>query len=312
MTGRAKGIASSWTLASLAVALAAGCTGEQAAGTGDLTVAVNGGAAVRDGFPYDEGGSRFAFVDGWTLSYTAYVVAVGNLRLTDPEDGSETAAWTGHAAMDLRKDPAASVDLATLAGLPALRQDFGFDIVPVSATTENRNVEPTNFEEMQREGWSLLAAGTATHPVQGTVRFRFGLPIRSRYSTCINGVDRTQGVAVAADSVTGVFIYAHAIHMFWDTLATGDEDLRFDAFAAMHGADDLVTAQELLGQDLNDLLDADGEPLRDGTTGRRIFYNDGGRLPPGEQTLYHFVLEAMRQSAHFNGVGLCTHHILDS
>jgi hypothetical protein len=288
----------------------AACTGEEAAGRGDLAVSVAGGAAVRDGFPHTDGEATFAFADGWELQFTKYVVSVGNVRLTEPGSGDEVASWAGPTALDLKQDPSASLELTVLGDVPAIRQDIWFDVLAVSSATDPGNVAADDFDLMSQNGWSILAEGTATNPSQGTVRFRFGLPIASRYSKCINGKDQTQGVAVEANKTTGVFIYAHAIHLFWDTLATGDEDLRFDAFAAVKGDDDLVTEEELRGQDLNDLRDGEGNPLRD-NAGKRVFYNDNGKLPPGQQTLYHFVIEAAKASAHFNGVGLCTQQPLD-
>lgn len=287
-----------------------GCTSEESAGGGDLAIAVGGGVAVRDGFPYTEGETTFAFVDGWTLQFTKYVVSVGNVRLTKPGSGGEVAVWAGSAALDLRQSPLASVDFTVLTDVPAVRHDLGFDFSPVTGDTDNGGVDAAAFELMSQSGWSILAEGSATHATKGTVRFRFGLPVASRYYECINGKDKTQGVAIEARKTTGVFIYAHAIHMFWDTLGTGDEDLRFDAFAAMKGSDDLVTEEELRHQDLNDLRDEQGNPLRD-NGGRPVFYNDNGRLPLGQQTLYDFLVEAVRASAHFNGVGLCKQQNLD-
>lgn len=286
------------------VAVSAGCTGEQTAGSGDLALSVSGGAAVRDGFPHVEGDATFAFADGWGLQFTKYVVSVGNVRLTQARAGGEEAFWAGPLALDLKKNASASVDLTVLTGVPALRQDISFGFLAASSAIAPGNVDAADLDLMAQNGWSLLAEGTATQASKGTVRFRIGLPAVTHYYECINGKDQTQGVAVEASKTTGVFIYAHAMHMFWDTLGTGDEDLRFDAFAAVKGADDLVTEQELLSQDLNDLRDGAGHPLLD-SAGKRIFYNDNGKLPPGQQTLYHFVLEAFRASAHFNGVGLC-------
>lgn len=287
----------------VSISIAPGCTGEQAAGSGDLEVSVSGGAAVRDGFPHQEGTTSFAFADGWNLQFSKYVVTVGNIALSDPANGAVTGRWDGIAVTDARKNAAGSL-VTTLTGLEAVRHDVAFDFPAVTDRAENRNVDAADLELMRAQGWSMLVEGTATHASQGQVRFRLGLPIRSHYYSCINGKDKTQGISVEANKTTGAFVQAHAMHMFWDTLATGDEDLRFDAFAAMKGSDDLVTEEELKGQDLNDLRDASGAPLRD-EAGHAIFYNDNGALAPGRQTLYEFVLEAARGSAHFNGVGLC-------
>jgi len=117
----------------------------------------------------------------------------------------------------------------------------------------------------------------------------------------------TKGIAIEASKTIGAFIYAHALHLFWDTLAAGDESLRFDAFAAVSDAEgdsETLTESELANQDLTDLLDADGEPLRD-SDGSRVFYNDGGILPSDSLTLKTFVEYAVRYGVHFNGVGLC-------
>lgn len=285
-------------------AILPGCTGEDAAGSGDLNISVSGGEAVREGFPHQEGTTTFAFADGWKVQFSKYVVALGNVVLTEPGSGSVTGRWDGIAVVDVKKTPSASLDVTTIGSLEAVRHDLAFDFPAVTHTAENRNAEQGDFDLMREQGWSMLVEGTGTHESKGTVRFRLGLPIQSHYYSCINGKDKTQGISVEASKTTGVFIYAHAMHVFWDSLATGDEDLRFDAFAAMKGDDDLVTEEELKGQDLNDLRDGAGAPLRDGE-GHAIFYNDGGRLAPGRQNLYEFVLEAARGSAHFNGTGLC-------
>jgi hypothetical protein len=295
-------LSASWTMI-------AGCTGEEAAGSGSLAISVAGGGAVRDGFPYIEGDTNFAFVDGWALQFTKYVVSVGGLRLSEPGGGGAVASWAGPTVLDLKQSETATLDLTVLSGVPAVRHDIGFEFVAVSAGADHGNVAAGDAELMSQNKWSILAEGMATHPLKGVVRFRIGLPVASRYDECINGKDKTQGVAIEANKTTGVFVYSHAIHMFWDTLATGDEDLRFDAFAAAKGDDDLVTEEELKAQDLNDLRDAEGNALRD-DAGKRVFYNDGGSLGPGEQTLYNFLIEAVRASAHFNGVGLCKQRAL--
>jgi len=292
----------------LAVA-GAGCTGEEAAGQGALQLSVSGGAALRDGFPYNEGSTTFSFVDGWTLKFSKYIVSVGNLKLSEPGTGAAIASWAGPAVLDLGKEASGSVDLVTLEELPARRHDLALDFAAVAAAADNRNVEQTDLDLMAKNQWSLLVAGEAAHSTKGSVRFQFGLPIPTHYYECINGKDKTQGIAVEAQKTTGAFIYAHAVHMFWDTLGTGDEDLRFDAFAAVKGNDDLVTEEELKGQDLNDLRDEQGKPLT-AQDGKPIFYNDIGKLAPGQQTLYHFLIEAMRASVPFNGIGLCTQRAL--
>lgn len=296
-----------WTTVLLpmgAVALFA-CVGEDLAGEGEVSLEVSGGAALREGFPHTEGEATHAFVDGWELDFEKYIVAVGDVRFTEQEDDAEQETWAGPEVMDLAAGATGSEALVDLKGIPARRLDFGFSLVAPTTLPSESTASNDDVQLMIDNDWSLLVEGEASHPESGrTVRFRIGLPVATRYYECINGKDATRGIAVEASKTTGAYIYVHGIHLFWDTLASGDENLRFDAFAAMADDDDVVTEEDLKKQDLTDLRDANGDPLVD-SEGHDVVYNDGGLLPPGEWTLYHFVAYAAQASAHFNGIGLC-------
>jgi len=285
--------------------LSAACVGEDLAGEGDLALEVSGGAALREGFPYTEGSATYEFVDGWELQFEEYVIVVDDVFLSEQDDSSEVERWEGPEVMDLAAGGTGSEELTTIGGLPARRLDFGFSIVAPSEVPAESSASEDVVQMMIDNGWSFYTSGEAVHPATSrTIRFEFGLPVEMLNYECINGKDTTKGVSIEANKTTGAFIYAHAIHLFWDTLSSGDEDLRFEAFAAVAGDDDVVTEEELKAQDLTDLRDADGEPLVD-DQGHPVVYNDGGLLPPDEWTLYHFLKYAFRASTHFNGVGLC-------
>ena len=292
-------------LASLFMFAAAGCVSEDTAGEGSLTLEVSGGEALRTGFPYTENGITTAFVDGWQVRFTKYIIAIGDVVFTEQEDGNEVEGWPGPVALDLAGSPGGSETLCTINGLPAQRLDFGFSLLAPTAKTATTSANADDIALMVQNSWSFLVAGEAVNQEKGrTVQFRIGLPIAAEYSKCMNGKDTTLGISIEANKTIGAYIYAHAIHLFWDTLASGDEDLRFDAFAAMAGDDGLVTEEDLKNQSLTNLVDENGAPLRD-ESGHVVVYNDGGLLPPSEWTLYHFVKYAARASVHFNGTGLC-------
>lgn len=281
------------------------CVSEDTAGAGSLSLDVSGGAALREGFPYTEGDVTYAFADGWQLTFDKYVIAVGDVRLYEPNSGAEVASWAGPKVMDLALTATGSEALTIIEDLPAKRLDFSFGFMAPTTLSASSSAETKDVQRMIDNSWSLLVAGEARHAATSrSVRFEIGLPVAARYYDCINGKDTTLGVAVEANKTTGAFIYAHAIHLFWDTLGSGDEDLRFEAFAAAAGDDNLVTEEELKAQDLTNLRDAKGDPLLD-EQGHLVIYNDGGLLPPNNWTLYHFVRYAARSSSHFNGVGLC-------
>lgn len=299
------------TTLSLALTLALGlgaCTGEDTAGTGSLALEMAGGEALRTGFPHQEGSVTREFVDGWTLTFDKYIVSVGDVTLTDPVSGAEEARWDEYVLLDLKSSSSATVALHTFEAVPALRYDVAFSMPAPKQGVELRGVQQSDADEMVQKGWTLLAEGEAKKGAE-TVRFKLGLPAPIRYERCVNGKDNSQGVAIEANKSTGALIYAHAIHLFWDSLSFSAQNLRFDAFAAVAGADGLVDSEELKTQDLTDLRDAQGQPLMDG--GKRVVYNDGGLLPPAQQDLFHFVALAARQSPHFNGIGLCSEQPLN-
>ncbi len=285
--------------------LVSACVSEDTAGEGSLALDVSGGAALRYGFPHTEGDVTHAFVDGWDLQFDKYIIAVGNVRLIEQDTGDEEQSWAGPKVMDLAVSATGSEALVIIDGLPARRFDFNFDFLAPLQLPSQSSASNADIQLMIDNGWALLVTGQAQHAATSrTMRFELGLPAAARYYDCVNGKDNTDGIAIEANKTTGAFIYAHGIHLFWDTLAAGDEDLRFEAFAAVAGDDNLITAEELKTQDLTDLRDADGNPLVD-DQGQPVLYNDGGLLPPDQWTLYHFVNFAARAANHLNGIGLC-------
>lgn len=281
------------------------CVGEDSVSEGSLAIDVTGGAALYEGFPCSMHGVPFAFADGWEIQFDKYVRSVGEVSLQEQGSGEEVGSWIGPRVMDLAATATASDALTTIEGLPARRFDIGFSLVAPSALPDTSNISAEDVQLMIDNGWSIYFSGEAHHPTTSRrVRFDVGFPVAARYYDCNNGKDSTRGVAIEANKTTGVFIYPCVEHLFFDTLASGDEHLRFEAWAAVAGDDGVVTEADLRLQDLTDLRDASGQPLLD-EHGNRVVYNDGGLLPPDEWTLYHHVKHAARDGAHFNGLGLC-------
>lgn len=288
--------------------LSFGCTSEDSAGEGSLRLQASGGKALEIGFPYTENGAEFAFVDGWSLQFTHYVAVIGDVKLSDSE--TVVGFWDGPAIIDLKKESGSSHDIVTLEGLPAKRLDLQFRFHEATEQAENRNADETIVKEMIANGYSYWIEGDASKDGE-TLHFLFRLKTPTLYTDCINGKDQTKGIAIEANKTIGAFIYAHALHLFWDTLAAGNESLRFDAFAAVadsEGEPETVTENELARQDLTDLRDANGDTLRD-EDGSRVFYDSGTVLPQDSLNLKSFVEYAARYGVHFNGVGLCLSEI---
>jgi hypothetical protein len=282
--------------------MAIGCETRDTVGEGELALEVSGGIALEQGFPHTEGDVSYEFVDGWEIQFSTFVVVLANVQLVDQESSSVVANWAGPAILDLRQEGGKSQPLTALGEVPAERLDLELDVVPATAKAENRNADPDAVDRMIEEGWSYLIEGEASRDGE-TASFSLGLSVHEHYFDCNNGKDRTRGIVIENAKTTGAFIYVHAVHLFWDTLSTGDEDLRFDAFAAVAGDDGIVTMDELATQSLYDLRDANGERLLT-ATGDPVRYNDDGKLSD-DPTLAAFANEAARAFIHFNGVGFC-------
>ncbi|MCB9644665.1 MAG: hypothetical protein H6728_16445 [Myxococcales bacterium] len=287
-----------------------GCTNEDVSGTGTVALSLSGGEALREGFPHNEGGTTRAFVDGWKLQFSKFIVVIGDVQMTHPEKKEVVASWKGPMLVDMKSTAIqggtaqGTLEFAEIKEVPARRLNVGFSLLSATAAAEKKNVEEADASEMIAQGWSVLFEGEANKDGVDAVKFRLGLKIPIRYSECSNGKDTTLGLAVESNKTTGALIYLHPIHLFWDSLGATNAKLRFDAFAAVAGDDKLVTAEELAQQDLTNLKGLDGNPLVDADQ-KRVYYDDNGLLPPDKLNLQAFLEFAVRDSVHFNGLGLC-------
>ncbi len=285
------------------------CTTEDISGRGDFRLTISGGKAISEGFPHNQGSIEYFFVDGWEVEFKKFIIVIGEIVLSDPEDGLTEEENKNIYIVDLKKSGSEGSSIGLFKDVPAKRLDIGFTVHKATGAEENLNVDDEDFKFMVKNGLSHYIEGVAKKGTKEVI-FKFSLKNSTKYNECINGTDRTKGIVVEKNKMTGAFIYEHSpFHIFWDTLASGDENLRFDAFAAV-AIDGVVTEKELENQDLTDLKDEEGEPLRD-KNGNRVRYNDNGMLHYDDLTLKEFVNYATRAGIHFNGVGFCNYEALD-
>lgn len=275
---------------------AVGCSGD-ATGTGDVVVEVAANQAIRQGFPHEEAGLELAFVDGWKFEVTAFLIAIEDVELraaSEAGDGEVVATLSESVIVDLASSEAGSIELGVLEGVPATRLDFGFSTARATSSARVEGASSEDVQAMIDGGYMTYIRGVAT-PERGgeSIEIAVGSAVAATYMNCNNGKDGTKGVAIEHNTSTNVFIYPHLVHLFWDALGAGDEEMRFDPWAAVAGDDDLVTNDDLETVDLTALLGDDGVPL----------YDDGGLLDT--YTLRAFVERGMAESMHFNGIGFC-------
>jgi hypothetical protein len=297
---------SNLTLLALLASLPLACTAE---GPGGLAFRISGEEAAKEGFPVEVGNDHghghgddetLEFVDDWTLEFGAYVVSFGNLRLASSE-GETAFADDRIFVVDLSKD---DPRVATFEELDSQRWDrFAFDIVAPPANAESVNADAAIVEQMRDNGWNYWVTGTARKGGR-TVTFSWGVANPTSNEDCTNGRDNTQGLVVEALKTTEQEITAHTEHMFWTTLGTEVNEMRFDAIAAVADDSGEVTWEALADQMLSDLTDENGDPLTD-ENGNPLVY-DPGAAALARNDLQHFIAALMATQVHLNGSGLCT------
>lgn len=299
-----------WTPSKLGTALllATGLCACSGTGEGTVSIRIDGEDGAREGLPHDDGEESIEFVDGWSVQFEAYRMAVSGLEVADSmgESGfSSDAVYLVDLALDAPEIEAAVIG--------AQRWDeVGIGVVVPQSGDElvRSGVGEDQARAMVDAGASYWVDGTARHAASGReVSFSFPFEASARYSRCTNGEDGSQGVVVRTNSETRLDFTVHVEHLFFSNLASENGALRFEAIAAMADDAGLVTWAALADQPLADLRDADGNPLVD-EGGAPVVYDPGG-VALQENTLQAFMREAVRSQVHLNGEGLCTLSSLD-
>ena len=267
-----------------------------ATGTGTLTVAVSGEEAAVGGYPAGD----IAFRDGWTLRFDHVFAAVGDVAVEE-SGRAELVLDEALRVVDLAEG---DVVYATIPGVPAQRwSDFIYHIhIPTPTSGRVGRVTAADVMQMASEGTSLRLVGTATHPTHGAYTFDVGIPVEAHMSGCISGRDGTPGLVVPTNGIYETQLTLHLDHLFFDSARAEEPNLRFDAWAAVAGADRHVTYAELANQSLADLRGIDGLPLVDGAT--PVVYEPpatGLSMP----NLQAFLLAQALTIGHFEGEGHC-------
>ncbi|MEM9731260.1 MAG: hypothetical protein AAF997_21980, partial [Myxococcota bacterium] len=228
---------SSWMVLLGIASVAMGC-GDATGSDGEVRVDLSGEEAATVGYPVGNGENEIAFEDGFTMQFSKVLVAFERFSLSGA-DG---------ASAELDDDPiVADLSLGNPQGwvFDGVRSRRWEDVQYVYAppTMESRNVngvDEADLMEMVENGYSIWIAGTAS---DGTESYEFDirLPLRVLNVGCLNGVDETDGLVVPNNGVVNAEVTVHLDHFFFDTYASDDARLRFEAWAAVAGEDGVIT-----------------------------------------------------------------------
>ncbi|HTV18473.1 MAG TPA: hypothetical protein VMG12_07375 [Polyangiaceae bacterium] len=354
------------------VALLAAC-GDDAApadpGAGAFRVTVSGEDLALLGYDWtsssEAGGDPPAFVDGWALRFEHVIVTVDRLRINADPDRDEAnplelgplvAAADGPWAVDVsiggdvvgksgspdeRTVPIAAFSRPSNGGAfdAETRYAFSYSLVPAAASARRVNLDAEGlalYEQAQREGWSMILAGTAEYrgpaPEAGSVfaqmprqvDFTLGLANPSSYVNCRNtdlqavGDEFPRGIQPNANASTTVQITIHTDHTFWDTLNVEGTPLHFDPIAArastfgMPDTRGSVTSADLVGADVTALTARDGQPLPwrsvvsdYAAPAGQMAYNANGTSFTAANSLASYLAYSGASGGHMNADGEC-------
>lgn len=285
-----------WT--SIIATAALGC----ASPTGDLTVLLAAEEVIIDGLSAGEGSTQI--VDGWTVRFDKYIVAVGDIHLARTADELEAHDHTVHV-VDLATLPPGGIELARFSDLAAKRWDrFSYATPHAEGAERDESVSQADYDEMVEHDWTYLIEGTLENPSGEScppggecrsatrLSFRIGATVETVFGPC-QAAD--QPGVVVTEGGTAVTITIHGDHLFFDTFPSGAEVIerraQWLANADLDG-DGAITNDELRAIDAAALFPSDT-------------YSLGGAPFTPLESAFDFVRSQLATQGHFQGEGEC-------
>jgi hypothetical protein len=286
-------------------ALTLACNG--AAGSGRVQIFVEAEETIPEGLSPGTGDEQI--VDGWSVEYTHFTVAIGNFRAGRSSDASAALRDDTVWIVDMLALPQGGVVLTEFDAVDAVRWDrFGFDLPNAAAGADTSLAAEGIAAEMIAGGLSLLVEGTLRKPDGQSclpsdpsdcvpapeVGFRFELSAGTSFDDCAPE-DGDAGFAVPQGGAVQVKPTIHGDHWFFTNITQGAEITE-------------RRAQWIADSDLD----------RDGTTtlnelkvipAAQVFkpelgYNVSGALLP-INTAYDYLVAQARTLGDFQGGGEC-------
>lgn len=272
---------------------------------GALTLLLEAEESITDGLEPGEGSE--SILDGWTVRFDRYVVAIGGVDLTESTDASNTASAGEVFVVDLTEVPPTGLSLWSFASLSEGRWDLAYSTPLASPSAlRHESVSEELFAEMVREGWTYLVEGTLTQtggescpPPTGTctanesIAFRFGAEAATRYGPC-QAEDGPPGVAII-DGGSTASLTIHGDHLFFNGFPEGEEGgvMRLAQWLADCDVDldGTVTRDELEGIVPADLAELDSR------------YDLSSPIPL--TNMWEYVRAQLTTQGHFQGEGEC-------
>jgi hypothetical protein len=279
-------------------------------GQGNLTVQLGAEETITDGL--DPGDGPENVVDGWTVRFDKYVVAIGDVTLRSDAENLDERSST-RLAFDLTSVPQSGVPLTEFFDIEATEYNFfGYALVPAGDAERDPTVSESDFEAMKDANASYLIEGFIEKsdgescPPGGECRaatrvdFRFLVPAHVVFGPCQMEDVPTPGVTVTSSGTSSAGITIHGDHMLFDAFPTGDEIVSrraqwiADADVDGSGTVDYAELEAIQGADLSALF-----PVAEYSLG--TWTNTNSPI----ESAADFLRNQVSTQGHYNGEGEC-------
>jgi hypothetical protein len=245
-------------------------------------------------------GSQEENTKDYDVSYSKFIVAVGNVRLAQSRSDHRLQTDT-LTVVDLSKIDADGVELASFDDVPSGTWDqFGYEVGDAEQGVESIEVDDADLQTMIDNGWTYWIEGRVDRAQAegGPVDFVIQTAVPTLFDKC--GIDGKLGLTVLAHGTATGVITIHGDHIWFNSFPSGSEGVveRRAAwiFAADENGDGKVTTQELASLDATKVFTTELGYRLDGPEGIPI------------DTALDFVRAQLVTNGHFKGEGECIWH----
>jgi hypothetical protein len=206
-------------------------------GKGNLQVFIVPEDSITEGL--EPGTKEENIKDGWTVTYSKFLVSVGNFRAKSSRDGAEISDPTVYL-LDLTKAPVGGYVTIDRKDVAAVRYDKVGEDMPVATAAAKKlgDIADADMKLMVDNGYSLYFEGSIEKPDGKSckpgstkpedckdakkVTFKWGFAMGTSFDDCAP-VDGDSGFAVPAGGSAQVKPTIHGDHWFFANITEGAE-----------------------------------------------------------------------------------------
>lgn len=290
---------------------------------GDLTVVLEAEDTITEGIG-TEGGDEI-ILDGWSVAFDRYIVAIGDVDVHLATDESIEAEASDVFVVDLTDVPESGLPLWSLDGLQAGRWQFNYSTPGAGdGSTRHESVTQADYDAMVAADWTYLISATmsnasgqscppATLAVPGDatpngnvnsrdeacydapeITFTWGVTAETVFGPC--EIDEMPGFAIPEGGSQTVAATIHGDHIFFNGFPEGEEG-GTERYAQWVADSDLNLDGEVTREELEQIAPSDLAEIDE------RYALGGSPIPLTE--MWDYLTGQLKTQGHFQGEGEC-------